>query len=329
MKRVFLCLAVVGMIFSASVSNAENLRIVVMDLKADGVSDQIARTVSNMLRTEFINMNEFTVVERAQMDAILKEQGVQQSGCTDQACAVQMGRLMSARKILVGEVSPMGKSIITTVRIVDVEKGVSEFAATQKAANEEVLDTAVSEIAEKLADRIRKSAKEEPRKEKKKEVVAKVTEPEEAAPGDITAAGYYLRGIVPGWGQFYTGHNIKGWVYSGVFAVTAVGTVVGIMNMNSAKKKYKDLGPNLSQSEYDSKYDAYESAAGQAKLFMILMGAAYVANWVDIVFFSRPDFSSQANLMNFDRDTQFTFNSYNKSYPYKETAFDAGMSLKF
>jgi TolB-like protein len=326
MKRVFLCLAVIGMIFSASASYAENLRIVVMDLKADGVSDQIARTVSNMLRTEFINMNEFTVVERAQMDAILKEQGVQQSGCTDQACAVQMGRLMSARKILVGEVSPMGKSIITTVRIVDVEKGVSEFAATQKAASEEVLDVAVGDIAEKLADRIRKGSKDEPKKENKKAVVREA-EPE--APGEITPAGYFLRGIVPGWGQFYSGHNIKGWIFGGVFVATLAGTIVSVNKYNTAKKEYEDLGPGLPQSEYDSKFDAYKSAGGGAKLFLILFSAGYIVNWVDIAFFSRPDFSGQANLMNFDRDTQFTFNSYNKSYPYKETAFDAGMSLRF
>ncbi len=325
MKRVFLCLAVLFMIFAASATYAEKMRIVVMDLKADGVSDQMARTVSNMLRTEFINMNEFIVVERAQMDAILKEQGVQASGCTDQTCAVQMGRLMSAKKILVGEVSPMGKSIVSTVRIVDVEKGVSEFAATQKAASEEVLDVAVGEISEKLADRIRKSAKDEPRKDKKAE--AKAEEPE--APGEITPAGYWLRGIVPGWGQFYSGHNIKGWVFAGVFGVTAVMSVVGIMQFNSAKKDYEDLGPDLSQSKYDSKYDAYEKAGGRAKLYLILMGVSYVSNWVDIAFFSRPDFSGQANLMNFDRDSYFTFNAFEKTYPFKETAFDAGMSLRF
>ncbi|MCU0821239.1 MAG: hypothetical protein MUC95_02045 [Spirochaetes bacterium] len=327
MKRVILCLAVLLMIFATSATYAEKMRIVVMDLKADGVSDQMARTVSNMLRTEFINMNEFIVVERAQMDAILKEQGVQQSGCTDQACAVQMGRLMSAKKILVGEVSPMGKSLITTVRIVDVEKGVSEFAATQKAASEEVLDVAVSEISEKLADRIKKGSKDEPRKEVKKQVAAKEEEPE--VEGPITPMGYYMRGIVPGWGQFYTGHNIKGWIYSGVFGVTLIGSLVAINRFNTAKKEYEDLGPGEPQSEYDSKYDAYEGAGGGAKLFLLLMSAAYVANWVDIVFFSKPDFAAQANLMNFDRDTQFTFNSYNKSYPYRETAFDAGMSLRF
>jgi TM2 domain-containing membrane protein YozV len=233
---------------------------------------------------------------------------------------------MSARKILVGEVSPMGKSIITTVRIVDVEKGVSEFAATQKAASEEVLDVAVGDIAEKLADRIRKGSKDEPKKENKKAVVREA-EPE--APGEITPAGYFLRGIVPGWGQFYSGHNIKGWIFGGVFVATLAGTIVSVNKYNTAKKEYEDLGPGLPQSEYDSKFDAYKSAGGGAKLFLILFSAGYIVNWVDIAFFSRPDFSGQANLMNFDRDTQFTFNSYNKSYPYKETAFDAGMSLRF
>lgn len=112
----------------------EKLRVAVMDLKAEGISERTARTVSNMLRTEFVNIGKFTVIERNQMNAILVEQGFQQTGCTDASCAVQIGKLMSARKILVGEVSPMGKSIIMTVRIVDVEKGVSEYAARGKSS---------------------------------------------------------------------------------------------------------------------------------------------------------------------------------------------------
>ncbi len=327
MKKIFLSVVIcLIFILSASVVRAEKMRIVILNLKAEGVADQTAKTVSNMLRIEFINMGEFMVVERAQMDAIMKEQGIQASGCTDQECAVQMGKLMSARKILVGEVSPMGKSLIMTVRIVDVEKGVSEFAASQKAASEDVLDVAVNEIAEKLADRIRSTAKDEPRKEKKKEA-ARAEEP--AAPGEITPAGYYLRGIVPGWGQFYSGHNIKGWVYAGVFVLTGAAAVINISQYNKAKDDYESLGSDYSDDDFDSKYKDYEDAGNRATLFTYIWIASYVANWVDILFFSRPDFGAQANLIKIDRDSYFTLNSYNRIYPYKETAFDAGVNLRW
>ena len=98
-NRIVFLSVVFSFLVIIPVYSAEKMRIVVMSLKADGVADRTARTVTNMLRTEFINIGRFTVVERAQMDAILKEQGLQQTGCTDQECAVQIGKLMSAKTL--------------------------------------------------------------------------------------------------------------------------------------------------------------------------------------------------------------------------------------
>lgn len=140
--------------FTAPLFSADKMRIAILDMKEDGVSRRIARVASNMIRNEFINLRKYTVVERNQMNLIMKEQGFQKSGCTDQECAVQLGRLMAARKILVGEVSELGKSLILTVRIVDVEKGISEFAAKEKAGYIDQLDSATTRLVQKLSARI-------------------------------------------------------------------------------------------------------------------------------------------------------------------------------
>ena len=103
MSRIIFLIAAAMMLCSVSAYAQDSIRIAVMDLKADGVPEKIARTVSNMIRTELINTGNFSVVDRTQMDQILKEQGFQKTGCTDQKCAVQLGRLMSARKMVVGE----------------------------------------------------------------------------------------------------------------------------------------------------------------------------------------------------------------------------------
>ncbi len=132
----------------------EKMRIAILDLKPEGVSVQISKVVSNMLRSDLINLGNFTVVERSQMDKILKEQGFQQTGCTDQECAVELGRLMSTKKILIGEISPLGNEIIISVRIVDVEKGVAEYSAREKSHSVNQLDQAITELTEKLSNRI-------------------------------------------------------------------------------------------------------------------------------------------------------------------------------
>jgi curli biogenesis system outer membrane secretion channel CsgG len=132
----------------------ESMRIAIMEIKSDSVSKKTVNAVSNLLRTELINIGSFTIIERAQIDSILKEQGLQQTGCTDQTCVVEMGKILSARKVLVGEISTIGKAIILTTRIVDVEKGISEFGTSEKADSEDNLDKAVYNIAQKLASKI-------------------------------------------------------------------------------------------------------------------------------------------------------------------------------
>ena len=114
MKVFFSSVLLLSLFINLTSHSAEKMRIAVLNLKADGVPERTARTVSDMLRAEFVNIGQFVVVERAQMDAILKEQGLQKTGCTDQECAVEIGKIMAARKILVGTVSPLGSGMGVT-----------------------------------------------------------------------------------------------------------------------------------------------------------------------------------------------------------------------
>jgi len=128
--------------------------IAVIDFKADGVSYQEARKVSEWLRTELINTGQFQVIERSAMDAILKEQAFSMTGCTDTSCAVQMGRLLSARKMLVGSVEVWKNKVFINGRIIDVEKGVAEFAHKETVASVNDLDAGTANFAKNLARRI-------------------------------------------------------------------------------------------------------------------------------------------------------------------------------
>ncbi len=133
---------------------AETMRIAVMDLKANNVPNSEAQAVTDLIRADLVDTGMFTVVERGQMNEVLKEQALQQTGCTDNACAVEVGKLLSANKILLGEISKIGSTVILTVRIVDVEKGVAEFSSTEKVKSMDVLDTAVSSLVKRLIDTI-------------------------------------------------------------------------------------------------------------------------------------------------------------------------------
>jgi len=257
-----------------SLKAEEKMRIAVLDLKADGVSERHARTISNMLRNEFINMFEFIVVERNQMDEILKEQGLQQTGCTEQACAVEIGKLISARKMLVGEVMPLGESFVITVRIVDVEKGISQFAAKDKAENEDYLYQTTERIAKELAMKINNYDYE------------KESDFFEDRSSSPSKTGYYLRGIVPGWGQFYADYNFKGFVYLSSFVVASGLTFFTYKKYQNAKDDYDALDSSFSDERFDESYDDYDQASKYLKGAGILLGTVYLLNWIDLLFIS-------------------------------------------
>jgi TolB-like protein len=125
-------------------------RIAVLDLKTVGFPAEKGRIVSELIRTDLINSNRFIVIERSQMDAIFKEQGFQQAGCTDQDCAVKIGKLLAARKMLIGNVMKVGESIMVTARIVDVEKGVAENSGKAQSESEESLVPEISTLVASL-----------------------------------------------------------------------------------------------------------------------------------------------------------------------------------
>ena len=107
-------------VFSGPVFPKEKMRVAIVELRAEGVPKKTAKIATNMLRTDMINLDKFVVIERSQMDSIMREQGFQRSGCTDQECAVQLGRILSAKKIMIGEVSSIGEAIITAINKLNI-----------------------------------------------------------------------------------------------------------------------------------------------------------------------------------------------------------------
>lgn len=159
MNKISIFIGVLLFILSSTMfAEQDKMRIAIMDLGASAVSPETAKMVSDLLRTELFNTGLFTVIERAEMEKILKEQGFQQSGCTENECAVQFGKMLSARKVLVGTVGKLGDSYIINARIVDVEKGVMEFAENTKVQSESDLDIGCKTFAIKLANRIKEES---------------------------------------------------------------------------------------------------------------------------------------------------------------------------
>lgn len=269
-KRV--TIFVMMMVCASTALHAERPIIAVVDFQPKNVSRIISIAVSDLVRSEMIKTGAFTLIERTQMEEILKEQGLQMSGCTDNTCAVKVGKLMSAKKILIGEVTGIGQTIVTTIRIVDVEKGIAEFAATEKSPSIDDLDTAAKNITRELYANMQGGI---------------ALELEDLV---ITREGYYLRSIVPGWGQLYAGKRKHGYAAIGAASGAGLLFMYSYINYVNSKSDYEGLPARTDRSTFNEKYDQYASSYKLLNYSLLLLGAVYIGHWVDAYFFTRPDF---------------------------------------
>jgi TolB-like protein len=136
----------------------ETIRMAILDFEANNTSKYVAKAVTEFISTEMAKKSELAVIERTQMGAILNEQGFQQLGCTDQSCAVEMGKLLSAKKILLGTLTKTETAFIITAKSVDVETGRIDFAESERCMKEDDLELASKILAVKLVNNIAKTS---------------------------------------------------------------------------------------------------------------------------------------------------------------------------
>lgn len=150
--RLAHALLVMGAIGRLSTA-AEPQSIAVTDLAPEGIPASESRVVSEQLRYELSQTGAFTIVERSRMEEILKEQGFQQSGCTSDACAVEMGQLLGVGHMVTGTLGKAGDYTIVNARIVDVASGrvVVNERAKHSGSVESLIDNALPDIAASLA----------------------------------------------------------------------------------------------------------------------------------------------------------------------------------
>lgn len=111
---------------TASSSSDRKPRVAILELRSTSpqisVGDMAA--LSARLETEFQKSQAFQVLERRNMDFILREQGFQQSGaCNTADCQVEVGQILGVERIVVGEVGKVGKILTFNLKMVDVGSG--------------------------------------------------------------------------------------------------------------------------------------------------------------------------------------------------------------
>ena len=80
-------------------------RIAILEFEDKSGAGAPGEAVADMLTTELFNTNEFTILERQRMDAILSEQDLSSEGYVDSSTAVKMGKLLGVDFLVTGAIT--------------------------------------------------------------------------------------------------------------------------------------------------------------------------------------------------------------------------------
>jgi TolB-like protein len=148
--------ALVAIALTALAEQTAPMTLAVSDLMSQGVSQNEAAVLSEQLRGALTRSGQLRLIERGQMQEILKEQGFQQSGCTSDACAVEIGQLLGVSTMVLGTVGVAGSYTVMSVRAIDVRTGsvlASESVQTKDGVND-LLETGVDKVASLLTAKL-------------------------------------------------------------------------------------------------------------------------------------------------------------------------------
>lgn len=93
-------------------------------LNEEAKKDNLGKIVSEMLTTSFVNSESFKIIEREQLQKVVQEFQLSQSGIIDTSYAKQIGKIAGADAIVTGSVTKIGNDLRLDARIIDVESGI-------------------------------------------------------------------------------------------------------------------------------------------------------------------------------------------------------------
>ena len=144
---------IIILIFLGSLFSMETVAII--DLEPFGVSSDEAKALTQRLTSQMIQIGRYTIVERSEMKRLLDEQKFQYSGCVDVACAVEIGKMLGAKTMVVGSVSKVGMVYSVDARMIDVKSAENYISADYTATDDigDLLIEGMKSIAYQLCEK--------------------------------------------------------------------------------------------------------------------------------------------------------------------------------
>ena len=114
----------------------------VLNLEPRGVSNVEAEILSDELRHQLnvvlgstdyrsSGLERYMIVERTEMDRLLEEFEFEYAGCVSDSCALELGRMLQADRMVIGTVGKLGETYTLSARLIDIETAKTLRTASQ------------------------------------------------------------------------------------------------------------------------------------------------------------------------------------------------------
>ncbi|SVB66603.1 uncharacterized protein METZ01_LOCUS219457 [marine metagenome] len=121
-------------VFTTAFAQESKPTVAILDFEGQGVDAAEVQTLTERMRTEIGNTKAVRLIERKAVEKIMQEQGLQQSGCTTDECAAEVGQLLGVQFMISGSIGKMGKSFTIDAKMFSVESG--ETVRTKSATHD-------------------------------------------------------------------------------------------------------------------------------------------------------------------------------------------------
>ena len=163
-RKTFLSLGIWALSLMAALPGlAEKPKMLMMDLKATRVEEDIVSIITDLISTELTTHDEFEIITGADMRQMAELEAERQSlGCMDDSsCLAELAGAMGARLVVYGSVGKLGKNIIISLNLFDSEKAKSAGRENIRATTLDTLPDQIPPAVAKLVSRFTQEYKKE------------------------------------------------------------------------------------------------------------------------------------------------------------------------
>ncbi|MBN1647178.1 MAG: hypothetical protein JW874_04025 [Spirochaetales bacterium] len=124
--------------------------ITVFDFAFEGISKMEAEVLVDMLSGALLNTGKFRIIDRTQRQVLLDEIEFSLSGCTDESCQLEVGKLLSADYMVIGGLGKVGTRFVINTKLIEIESGETRATVQNLYANVDAMLDGCAVLVNKL-----------------------------------------------------------------------------------------------------------------------------------------------------------------------------------